>query len=418
MLQARLVTGTSKIQSNHRPKSACSSDTESCQPSPSERPLECSPEPALSAASQTASLPLFSPPADMPSQAGNGQAGTSDAQGMTLCSDMSTSPSGPNTGCSLGTGTEASEDSPESCQEQSNRCTEVEESPIRGLVLLEHPAESQAIAQRVGRVLQEGASVHISDHDSHVIRLPQQGLPQISNCLSLADKASRLQSQPLDDIDDSVSSSGEAELANEAAGPAKEPLQQSPYQEQEPPSTLPCGSDGDAAQMQPHSYSSSEGAQAPAHPHSGPEKAQACQRNSMVPEDLAPISEVSAPLQSIPHVNDHAESSVGEILSRDDLSQLSTDSPAAPDMGSAQASQAPTRQIATPAPQDMARTTKALAGLLPMVRLGVLQKVLLGGGVVIVAWLAALQRTRSILQPLRFILRVLSLYQEIMQRLQ
>lgn len=416
MLQARLTASTSKNQIVHRPASACSANAESWQPSPTEQPPECSPETAVSAASEMDQVPLSPAPAELPSQAGCGQAGASDAQGMMPCSSISLS--GPNPGCGLGMGTETSEDSPESCQEQNDKCAEVEESPIRGLVLLEHPAESRVIAERVGNILKEDAFVHLSDHDSHPARPPQQGLSEISGCLSPADKACRLQSQPLDDIDDSVSSSGEAELATEAARPAKEPLQRSPYQEQVLPSTLPCGADGDAAQIQPHSYSSSKSAQALAHPHSGPEEVQACERRSTVPEDMAPISEVSAPLQSIPHVNDYAESSVGENLSRDDLSQLSPDSPAAPDMGSAQASQAPTRQIATPAPQSRVRTTKASAGLLPMVRLGGLQKVLLGGGVVIVAWLAAMQRTRSILQPLRFILRVLSLYQEIMQRLQ
>ena len=418
MLQARLTASTSKKQNGHRSGSACSADAESWQPSPSERPLECSPKPAVRAASETASLPLSPSPAEAPSQAGSGQAGASDAQEMTPCSDMSTSLSGLDPGCGLGMGTETSEDSPESCQEQNDKGTEVEESPIRGLVLLEHPAESRVIAERVGRILQEGASVHLSDHDCHPMRPPQQGLSEISGCLSPADKASRLQSQPLDDIDDSVSSSGEAELAIEAARPAKEPSQQPPSQEQEVPVTLPCGTDGDATQLAPHFYSSSEAAQAPAHPHSEPEGLQASQRTSMVPEDMALISEASAPLESSQHVSDYAESTVGENLSRDEPSQLSPDSPAAPDMGSAQASQAPTRQPATPAPQNRAATMKALPSLLPMVRLGVLQKVLLGGGVVIVAWLAAMQRTRSILQPLRFILRVLSLYQEIMQRLQ
>ena len=372
----------------------------------------------MSAASKIDQLPLSPSPAEMVRQADSGQAGASDAQGMTPCSDMSTSLSGPNPGCSLGMGTEISEDSPESCQEQNSKCAEVEESPIRGLVLLEHPAESRVIAERVGRILQEDASAHLSDHDSHPIRPPQQGLSEISGCLSPADKASRLQSQPLDDIDDSVSSSGEAEVASEAARPSEEPSQQPLNQEQEVSPTVPYGTDARAAQLKANFHSSPEAAPAPAHPHSEPEELQARQRTSMGLEDTVPISEVSAPLQSSPDVNDYAESSVGENVSRDSQAQLSPDSPAAPDMGGAQASQAPTRQTATPAPQNRAGTMKALSSLLPMVRLGALQKVLLGGGVVIVAWLAAMQRTRSTLRPLRFILRVLSLYQEVMQRLQ
>ena len=418
MLQARLTASTSKNQSDHRLKSACSADAESWQTSPREHPPQCSSEPAVSAASETASLPLPPSPAEVPSQASSGQADASDAQGMTPCSDMSTSLSAPDPECGLGVGTGTSEDSPESCQEQSSKCAEVEESPIRGLVLLEHPAESRVIAERVGRILQEDASVHLSDHDSHPMTVSQQGLSTIISCLSPAEKASRLQSQPLDDIDDSVSSSGEAELATEAARPAKEPLQKPPNQKQELPSILPYGTDGDAPRLNMHFTSSSEAAQAPAHPYSEPEELQASHRTSMVPEDMALSSEVSAPLQSSQHVSDYVESSVGENLGRNSQAQLSPDSPAAPDMGSAQASQAPTRQTATPAPQNRTGTVKALASLMPMVPLGALQKVLLGGGVVVVAWLAAMQRTRSILQPLRFILRVLSLYQEIMQRLQ
>ena len=187
--------------------------------------------------------------------------------------------------------------------------------------------------------------------------------------------------------------------------------------EMELPSTLPHGTDGNSARCQPCINSSFSKARAPADPHCEPEELEASKRTCMVPEAVTPIFALAAELQSRPHGDSGAKSSVGENSSTEDKAQHSPHSPAPPDAGSAQASQAPTRHIATPAPKGGVGTMKCLASLLPMVRLGVLQKVLLGGGVVIVAWLAAMRRTRSIFQPVRLILRILSLYQEIMQRL-
>lgn len=302
-----------------------------------------------------------------------------------LTPDDSPDADGPGMSNSSGSRAAASsEDSPASCQELHSVYLGAQESPIRGLIIPEHPAESRAIAERVGSILRHDISLCAGHHGQ--------------DCNSRSDRASQLQSQLLEycKLEDSASSCGhpaEPELATLAAGlePAQQPADAAAAERElgtsaEDPASLGGAGDGN--------IKSTEGSIAP-----DCVEEQASVQICAMPEGIASTAPAGGCEGS------QASSSTGW--------------PAPVYMQ--QSSEDPVLLTKPVAALSASRATgRSKAGsLLPVIRALTIQALLplLGGGVVLLAWLAALRWSGGILKALKILIRAFRLYQETMQRL-
>ena len=292
----------------------------------------------------------------------------------------------PGTAGSSGT---QSEDSPASCQEQSSCYHGAQESPIRGLIIPEHPADSRAIAEHVERVLWHDVSMCNAPDCSAEITLHSGGRG------SLSDKASLLQSQPLDNFDDSASSSGQPQGADSAVGQSDTEC----AAEQEPDAP------GDAALLPACSSSN-----VPSH-HDECHVEQARLRSGAAPEGM---------YSSLPDDTLEAcASASGNNPSEDRSEGRASCSAVSAPIGS----DGPSEKLLSITEPDAALLSGAavkwgsVGKLLPMLRYAVVRRVLLCGGVLVVAFMGAMQRRGGIMHFLRSLLRASAISQETMLRL-
>ena len=272
-----------------------------------------------------------------------------------------------------------SENSPPSAQEQC-RSGGAQESPIRGLIIPEHPADSRVIAESMERVLREDSSACGGDGSCWNFPLGV-GSPH-----SLSDKAARLRSQPLDDIYDSASSSGFPGEALADCAPESEPAEEQAGDAAEQAALLPADTSSGIKCLHKRcnvDHATQEGS-------SGPEGSVASLPDGAELADTA--GSASAGHDSMGHASCSAAS---EALP-DDLALIT--------------------ESAADLRVHAAMQQSSAARLLPRLGITAAHKCL-GGGVALIALMAAARRRSGILQLLRLILRAFAIYGETMQRL-
>ena len=273
-----------------------------------------------------------------------------------------------------------SEDSPPSAQEQ-RRSGCAQESPIRGLIIPEHPADSQAIAENMERVLCEDSA--LCGGDSRRWSFPLG----VSGPDSLSDRGTRLQSQPLDDICDSASSSGFPGEASAGCAPESEQGAEEAGNAATHADLLPTVTSSGAARF----HEACDGDRACQDIASGPEGSGSC-----LP-DSAEVADTGGRASTAHDSDGHGSCSAAS----EPLSQV---------LG-------PSREPAAALQVQAAMKWNSAARLIPRLGVTAAHK-LLGGGVVLIALVTALQRRSGILQLLRSVLRAFAIYRDTMQRLQ
>lgn len=335
-----------------------------------------------------------------------------------------------DSGNSLGRET-SSEDSPPSAQEQC-RPSDALESPIRGLIMPESPADSQVIAENMVRLLREDSPMCEGISSCWDFSLGAGGAG------SLPDRANGLQSQPLDDVDDSASSSGppwevdsahcapESELPEEQTGVEAE-------QAAVPPGVTSngtaCPLDRCDADEVSQKGSIRPGRAASSLPDGAEDAVTAGTDPSRCDDEgscsLPDGAEIANPTRAASSRTSAAgPSSLSAGLGVANIA--STDSP----WHSAEAQEScltasgalpdvlvPVREPAAALQLHAAVHGGSALRLLPWLRTYAVQRQLLGGGIVLIALVAALRRRSGVLQLLRLLLRASTLYGETMQRL-
>ena len=305
----------------------------------------------------------------------------------------------PETSDSAGVGCPQSEGSPPVGQDELGAPGLIQESPIRGLILPEHPAESRAIAERVDHVLRKGVSM-----------VPEAGLhkAQQSPLLgSRADCASRLRSQPLDDLEDSASSCGLPAESSVTAEPEQAQLlvELEPAQQQHLSTEWSHNVGEDAAAISMQSRSSNT---LPSETDSQDEQGE--QDSSTAHGGMA-----STAADGVGATSKAVE---GAAVDRaNDMAGSSGDSASA---GIVKASDVPGPfgEHAAGMLLGAAAFRRGAAGLVSIMRVLADHRLILSGGVVLLAWLAAMRRQGGILQFLISVSRAVVLYRQTMLRLQ
>ena len=251
------------------------------------------------------------------------------------------------------------------------------------------------------------------DHELHanVSLVPKAGLPRAQQSPLLgsrADCASRLCSRPLDDLEDSASSCGLPAEPSVIAEPEQTQLlaELEPAQQQHLSTEWPhkVGEDAAALSMQSSSSSSTSP------PDTDSQDEQGEQDSSSAHEGMA-----SSAADGVGAASKAVE---GAAVDRaNDMAGSSGDSASA---GIDKASDVPVpfREHAAGMLFGAAAYRMGAAGLVSFVRVLAHHRLILSGGVVLLAWLAAMRRQGGILQFLRSVLRAVALYKETVQRLQ
>ena len=335
-----------------------------------------------------------------------------------------------DSGNSSGGGT-PSEDSPPSAPEQS-RPGGAQESPIRGLIIPESPADSRAIAESMLRLLREDSPM-CEGFGGNWEFSPGAGSPH-----SLPDEASRLQRQPLDDVNDSASSSGppreadsaecapESDLAEEQTGAVAEDVAPLPASESSSSAFIDRECSIDHAIQE----SSTELDKAAASLPSSAEVTDAAgtdfaRHDSESPSSLpdeAMVAATASASSSRSEAEGHFSLPNGAHMA--DTAGESNSPHEAEGQGSCSGAPEPLLDALAPIseppaalrPHAVVPSISAWRRLLKL-RIRAVHKQLLGGGVVLIALAAAVRRRSGVLQLLRFLFRAFALYGETMQRL-
>lgn len=303
----------------------------------------------------------------------------------------------PETSGSAGVGAQ-SEGSPPIGQQQLGAPGLIQESPIRGLILPEHPTESRAIAERVDHVLRANVSL-----------VPKAGLPKAQQSPLLgsrADCASRLCSRPLDDVEDSASSCGLPAEPSVIAEPEQTQLlaELEPAQQQHLSTEWPHKVGEDAAALSMQSSSSTSP------PDTDSQDEQGEQDSSSAHEGMA-----SSAADGVGAASKAVE---GAAVDRAKSMAGSSGDSASASIDKALDVPVPFREHAAGMLFGAAAYRMGAAGLVFFVRVLAHHRLILSGGVVLLAWLAAMRRQGGIVQFLRSVLRAVALYKETVQRLQ
>ncbi len=324
-----------------------------------------------------------------------------------------------------------SEDSPAFAPEQS-RPGGAQESPIRGLIIPESPADSRAIAENVLRLLCEDSPM-CEGIGSCWEFSPGAGSPH-----SLPDLASRLQSQPLNDAGDSASSSdppGEADSAE--CAPACELAEGQTGAGAEQAAPLPAFESSSSACIDGGCSANQASQECGCEPDAAAASSPASAETTDTAGTDRPRDDAEGPFslrnEAVVAATAGADASTCEAegpISLPDGAHLAyragAESPNIDAKGQGSCSDAPEPLLDAPAPilePPAALRAHAAAQLgsawrrLPKLRIRAVHRQLLGGGVVLIALAAAVRRRSGVLQLLGFLLRAFALYGETMQRL-
>ena len=242
--------------------------------------------------------------------------------------------------------------------------------------------------------------------------VPVAGLPKAQQSPLLgsrADYANRLRSRPLDDLEDSASSCGLPAEPSVTAEPEQAQLlaELEPMQQQRLSTEWPhkVGEDAAALSMQSSSSSSSTSP-----PDTDSQDEQGEQDSSSAHEGMA-----SSAADGVGAASKAVEGAA--VDGANETAGSSGDSASA-GIDKALDVPVPFREHAAGMLFGAAAYRRGAAGLVSFVRVLAHHRLILSGGVVLLAWLAAMRRQGGILQFLRSVLRAVALYKETMQRLQ
>ena len=266
-----------------------------------------------------------------------------------------------------------------------------EESPIRGLILPEHPADSRVAAENLERILRGESPVGSADG-----RCWNFSGGAGSSPASLSDGFSRLQSQPLVDTHDSASSRGWSGVADAAVGALTaskaEPIAVQVSEATGWDAVLPAVTGSSCAWL-----------------HDGCDNVQAEQGYGFNQDGAASCS---------PDDDDdghEAEHPAGRVSPGHSAEGRSSCSPASGSL--CNISEPLSEPAAALRPATVVQRGSAAQLLSTLCTSGV-QRFLLGGGVMLVALVAAMRRRSGILQLLRTLIRAFAIYGETIRRLQ